>query len=221
MTDQARYTEHHIEQGTDEWHALRLGRLTSSRAADMLREIKSGEAAQRRNLRVKLAVERITEGYVPESSWSSKSMDRGHDLEPVAIAAYEAITGSMVTKVGFLSMSDQMAGASPDGFVYDDGEQGIVEVKNPLLATHFGYLKNGIPGDYLAQCRHLLWVTGMPFCDWVSHHAGFPAEIQTKIVRVYHDEGVEEYGEKAREFLAEVAVEAELVREMAWGKAEA
>jgi hypothetical protein len=210
----SRYTEHNVEQGTEEWHALRRGRLTSSRAADSQRWVKSGESKLRRNLRVKLAVERITGAHADPASWSSKPMERGHELEPVAIAAYEAIMGTMVERVGFLSFGGIMAGASPDGMV--DG--GMVEVKNPLMATHYEYLKHGIPGDYLVQCQHLLWITGLPWCDWVSHHAGFPPEIQTTIVRVSNNADVDAYGAKALEFLGEVDVEEQKVREMAYGK---
>ncbi len=212
----ARHTEWAVEQGTDEWFALRLGRLTSSVAADMLAEIKSGEAASRRNLRVKLVLERIT-GKIEEDGWTSRPMQRGTELEPAALATYEALTGSVVERVGFLAMNDVQAGASPDGIV--DG--GIVEVKCPLAATHLGYLKSGkVPGNYMAQCLHLLWVTGFTFCDWMSHHPDFPEELQTKIIRVpYVAEEIAEYEARALAFIGEVAVEEKLVREMAYGEA--
>lgn len=216
----SRYTEHNVEQGTDEWQALRAGRLTSSRAADSQRQVKSGESKLRRNLRVKLAVERIVGGRVDPSEWSSKSADRGHEMEPVTLAAYEAITGSMVTRVGFLAMNSVLAGASPDGFVDEGNQRGIVEAKSPLMGTHYEYLKHGIPGDHKLQCLHLLWVSGLAFCDWVSHHPEFPESLRTKIVRVpYVAEEIDAYEAKALEFLGEVDVEEQLVREMAYGKA--
>jgi hypothetical protein len=56
------------EQRSPEWFAARLGRLTGSRAADMLATIKSGEAAARRDLRVQLVVERLTSTLQEERS---------------------------------------------------------------------------------------------------------------------------------------------------------
>ena len=214
----SRYTEHNVEQGSDAWNALRAGRLTSSRAADSQRQVPSGESKLRRNLRVKMAVERVVGGHVDPSSWSSRAAERGHDMESVTLAAYEAITGSLVTRVGFLAMNSVLAGGSPDGFVDEGNQRGIVEAKSPLMGAHYEYLKHGIPGDHKSQCLHLLWITGLPFCDWVSHHPKFPENLRTKIVRVEYDDGVAAYGAKALEFLAEVDVEEQLVREMDYGK---
>lgn len=216
-------TEHNVEQGTDEWFELRLGRLTSSHAAKMLAtKASSGEAAERRNLRVKMVLERLT-GKIEQDAWTSRPMQRGTEMEPLAIAAYEAMTGSMVERIGFLAMDDARAGASPDGIVGEIGPEsngGVVEVKCPLAATHLGYLKSGeIPGNYMAQILHLLWVTGAEFVDWMSYHPDFPETLQTKLIRVPYNEGdVATYGAKALEFLGEVNVEEQLVREMAFGK---
>ena len=222
MTDQARYTEHHVEQGTDAWFEARLGRLTGSKASEMLStKQSSGEAAGRKNLRAKLMLERIT-GRASENSYKSKAMERGTQMEPEALAAYEAMTGQMVTRVGFLAMNSVLSGASPDGLV--DG--GIVEAKCPQDATHLGYLKSGkVPGNYLAQCWHLLWVTGLDFVDWFSYAPDWPDgpnDLRIKLVRVpYVDAEIDAYGEKALEFLGEVDAEEQIVREMAWGKVEA
>ena len=41
-----------IEQGTQEWHQLRLGKVTASRISDVLSKIKSGESASRRNYKI-------------------------------------------------------------------------------------------------------------------------------------------------------------------------
>jgi predicted phage-related endonuclease len=52
------------EQKSPEWFAARAGRVTSSNANDMLATIQKGEAAARRNLRARLALERITGNLV-------------------------------------------------------------------------------------------------------------------------------------------------------------
>src|SRR3990167_2803864 len=89
------------EQRSPAWRAARLGRLTGSRAADMLAQIKSGEAAGRRDYRLQLVCERLT-GESQEDSYVSKEMQRGIDLEASAFAAYEAATGELARKTGFL-----------------------------------------------------------------------------------------------------------------------
>lgn len=199
------YTIVDCEQRSERWYAARLGRLTGSVAADMMTKIKSGEAAARRNLRVKLALERIT-GKSLEDEYLSAAMQNGIDMEPVSLNAYEANSGHFVERVGFLSC-DIMAGTSLDGFV--NNRRGIVEAKNPKPATHLEYLRTReIPRDYRWQCIHGLWVTGAEYCDFVSHAVEFPEDLQYLCVRLERDEAeIRAYEEAALTFLAEVSLE--------------
>lgn len=154
------------EQRTDEWRAARVGLLTGSCVADVFATIKKGEAAARRDLRLRLVVERLT-GRSQEDRYVSRDMQRGVDLEPAARAAYEAATGSIVRPVGFVRHDELPAGCSPDGEV--KGFAGIVEFKCPKTATHLGYLRTGkVPDDYLPQITHNLWITGAEWCDFAS-----------------------------------------------------
>lgn len=215
-------TRHDIEQRSPEWRELRRGRLTSSRAHEVGNYRNDGqESNYRRNLRVKLAVERITEQVVEEDDWSSRAMQRGKELEPLAIAAYEAATGQLVEPCGLVTSNDVMAAASPDGVIGDF--DGLVEVKCPLLATHYEYLKaQAIPSNYQWQIRHLLWVTGAEWCSFFSWHPSFPPELQSVHILVTRDDApLDEYEEAALKFLGEVDVEEKLVRKMAYGKAAA
>src|SRR5437879_4169734 len=106
------------EQRSDEWHRARLGRLTGSRAADMLATVKSGEAASRRNLRTQLVLERLT-GRVQETGFVSAAMQQGIDREADAYAAYEALTGQHLVRTGFLRHDTLMVGCSLDGHAGD------------------------------------------------------------------------------------------------------
>ena len=202
---------HDAKQGTPEWIAIRAGKLTSSAAGDMVAEVSSGEAAARRNLRIRLAIERITGGG-DEDGFTSRPMQRGHELEPMALGTYEAITGNFVSSCGFVEMEGIAAGASPDGVIGDF--DGIVEVKCPLAAEHLRVLRGGkIKKAYEAQCAHLLWVTGAEWCDWVSYHPRFPKDLRLKRVR-FSRNVVDEYEAKAREFLGEVDYEVKAIREL-------
>lgn len=201
------------EQRSPEWFAARLGRLTGSRAADMLATIKSGEAAARRDLRVQLVVERLTQ-TLQEDVFVNAAMQRGIDVEPAAFAAYEARTGQLAERTGFLAHNTLAIGCSLDGHIGDF--DGILEVKCPKSATHLSYLKGGTaPSAYLPQITHNLWVTGAAWCDFLSFDDRFPPALQTFLVRVdRNDEAIEAYAKSALAFLAEVETEAEAMRTM-------
>jgi hypothetical protein len=199
-----------MDQRTDEWHALRLGKLTGSRAADMLATIKTGEAAARRNYRVQLVIERLT-GRSQENGYVSPAMLQGAEREADACGLYEAVTGRLITNTGFCEHDALQAGCSLDGHVGDF--EGIIEIKSPLAATHFEYLKTGVvPGDYQKQILHGLWITGAAWCDWLSYHPDFPEALQVKLVRIMRDDlAIADYEKKARAFLAEVDRELEVL----------
>ena len=196
------------DQRSAEWFAARCGRLTGSRAADMLATIKTGEAAARRDLRAQLVVERLT-GQPQEDGYINAVMQRGIDLEPTAFAAYEAHSGNLTRRTGFLAHTDLMVGCSLDGDVEDF--TGIVELKCPKSATHLSYLKAGaVPANHMPQILHNLWVSGAQWCDFVSFDDRFPPELQLFVQRVERSEfNVAMYAKSAEAFLAEVSKELE------------
>lgn len=194
---------HLFNQRTPEWHAIRVGKLTASRAADMLATIKTGEAAARRNYRMQLVLERAT-GKPQESGYVSQAMQDGMDREIDAAGLYEAATGNLLRAVGFVEHDTLPAGCSPDGVI--GNFEGIAEIKSPLAATHFEYLKTGqIPDAYQKQITAALWITGAPWCDWLSYHPDFKEPLQVKLVRVHRDEAaITSFELLARQFLSEV-----------------
>lgn len=192
-----------VAQGTPEWFTARLGRLTGSRAKDMLATIKTGEAAARRDYRIELVCERLT-GVIPEDGYQSADMKRGTELEPEARAVYEAHSGNLVRETGFVQADNLMVGCSLDGDV--DAFTGIVEIKCPKSATHLRYLRgDGLPLEHVAQVTHNLWVTGAAWCDFVSYDSRFPQGLQLWVCRVQSsDLDIDGYAVKALAFLDEV-----------------
>ena len=194
------------EQRSPAWFLARSGRLTGSRAADMLAKIKTGEAAARRDYRLQLAVERLT-GAPQENGFVNADMQRGIDMEATAFAAYEAATGEMVRRTGFICADDHMVGCSLDGDI--ENFKGIVELKVPKSTTHISYFKsNGLPSNYLPQVQHNLWVTGAEWCDFVSFDDRLPKSLQlfkTRVFAKFLD--MELYQSEAMRFLAEVDAE--------------
>jgi hypothetical protein len=194
-------------QRSPAWRIARLGRLTGSRAGDMMSTTKSGEAsASRRDLRTQLVLERLT-GTPGDEGYVSPEMRRAVAVEPHAVAAYEARTGHLVHRTGFLAHDTLAVGCSLDGHV--GAMAGILEVKCPKSATHLKYLTAGtVPLDHLPQIVHNLWVSGAAWCDFLSFDDRFPPHLQTFLVRYHrHAEEIATYATVVGLFLAEVDAE--------------
>lgn len=180
----------------------------------MLAKVQKGEAAGRRNLRIQLVLERLT-GVPQEDGFQSKDMARGNEMEAEAFAAYEALTGNLTRRAGFLAHPELMAGCSVDGEIGNFA--GIVELKVPKSATHLGYLRSKqVPDDYLKQVQHCLWITGAAWCDFVSYDPRFPERLRLLITRVtMSDADRAAYELLVRQFLREVDDEYSEVARMA------
>lgn len=193
-----------MEQRTNEWYASRLGKLTASRmndARDFL--AKGGEGQKRKNYRFQLIAERLT--GEPTPFFENSAMRFGTECEPMARTAYEAETGSMVLEVGFIGHPRiEWAGASPDGFVGDDG---CIEIKCPETITHIqNMLHGGVPEQYHNQILWQLACTGRKWCDFISFDPRMPEDLQLYIKRFEPTkEQIQEIEAKAVEFLNSVS----------------
>jgi predicted phage-related endonuclease len=194
-------------QRSEQWFAARLGRLTGSVAGEMLATLKGGaEAAGRRNLRLRLVLERLTQRS-QDSDYVSPAMQAGIDREALAFAAFEAMTGEIVLRSGFLAHTEYMAGASLDGHMGDF--ETLLSIKCRQPAAHYDFLKSGtIPADALAQMTHELWITGATEHRYFSWNPDFPEALQSRVVTVHRAAvGLPSYEQKALAFLAEVETE--------------
>lgn len=179
------FTVSDAEQRSPEWFAARAGVVTASKADVVLATRKDGkEAAGRRDYRTQLALERVLGRALEDGNgYVNADMQRGVDLEPEALAAYEARTGALVRRTGFVRAVDRPIGVSPDGDV--DDFRLLVEVKCPRPANHLGYLRaNVVPLEYVPQLVHGLLVTGAEAADFVSYCPLMPPELQLFIVRL-------------------------------------
>lgn len=176
--------DHKMEQGTPEWFAARLGKVTASRVADVIGKTKSGYGAGRKNYEAELIAQLLT-GISPPS-FSSSAMQWGTDTEPQARAAYEFITGNDVIEIGFSDhLEIDMSGASPDGLV---GPDGMLEIKCPNTATHINtLLTKKVPKKYNTQMQWQMACCAREWCDFVSFDPRLPADLQLFMVRVPRD----------------------------------
>ena len=174
-----------MDQGTEEWFTIRIGKVTASRVADVIAKTKTGYSASRDNYMAQLICERLT-GLKGES-FTNAAMQHGTDTEPLARAAYEALKDVLVDEVGFVPHPTiEMAGASPDGLV---GEDGLLEIKCPNTATHIETLiSKVVPGKYNTQMQFQMACTGRQWCDFVSFDNRLPEMFQLFVTRVPRDE---------------------------------
>jgi len=173
-----------IEQGSPEWFAQRLGKVTASRVADVIAKTKTGYSTSRDNYMAQLICERMT-GTVAES-YTNSAMAWGTETEPLARAAYEAYADVLVDEVAMITHPRiDAAGASPDGLVGDDG---LVEIKCPNTATHIDTLMSqAVPTKYNTQMQWQMACAERQWCDFVSFDPRMPTELQLFVKRVPRD----------------------------------
>jgi putative phage-type endonuclease len=192
-----------VEQRSNEWFALRLGKVTASRVADLMAKTKTGYSATRENYMAQLVVERISNSQA--ETFTNAAMQWGTDQEPFARGEYEATQGVMVEECGLVSHPTiEMAGASPDGLVGDDG---LIEIKCPNTATMIDVLLTGnVASKYYTQMQFQMACTGRQWCDYVVFDPRMPAKAQMFIKRVARDEAfIAEMEAEVTKFLSEVA----------------
>lgn len=187
------------EQGTQEWHLERLGRVTASRISDVMMK---PTTAGYQNYRAQLVCERLT--GQPTESFTSPAMQHGTETEPQARAFYEMAMGCEVVEVGFIQHPTlAMSGASPDGLVGDDS---LVEIKCPQPATHIKTLTGaGIDRKYILQMQWQMACTERRHCDFVSFCPMLPPEMQMFCEAFHRDDAlISEITDAVGQFLAEV-----------------
>jgi putative phage-type endonuclease len=193
-----------VIQGSAEWKALRAGKVTASRIADMMAKTKTGWGASRANYAAQLVAERLT-GEVSES-YTNAAMQWGTEHEAEARTAYEFRTDANVSEVGFVDHPTiPMTGASPDGLV---GSDGMVEIKCPNTATHIDTLLNqDVETKYILQMQWQMACTGRKWCDFASFDPRMPEAMRLTVIRVNRDDVQITMLEKETvAFLAEVEV---------------
>ena len=197
------------DQRSDDWYKARAGRATASRFSDIMATTRTGYGAQRKNYMAELVIEILTGN--PTEGFTSAAMQWGTDNEPVARLAYSLESGNDVEETGFWVDDELGAGASPDGFI---GEDGLIEIKCPNSATHIETLqKRELPYQYKAQVQGQMWVTGRKWCDFVSYDPRLPENAQMIIIRVERDDSyIDNLAKEVEQFMVEVIEQVEFVQ---------
>lgn len=191
-------------QGSSEWFAARLGKVTASRISDVVAKTAKGAwGATRANYMGELVVERLTGER--GNTFTNQAMQWGTDREPDARAAYEFRYDASVVETGFVDHPTlAMAGASPDGLV---GDYGLIEIKCPFnTKAHIDtLLRQEPPSEYLDQMQWQIACTDRQWVDFVSFDPRMPEEMSLYVYRVQRDDQrIAELEVMVRDFLADL-----------------
>ncbi len=175
---------HQIEQNTDAWFQLRMGKITSSYFATIMANYGKAFGKPALQYAMRVAIESKTNRSI--ETFKNEWMERGLEMEQEAREAYEMLTFTDILPGGFCESG--MFGSSSDGLV----DKGMIEIKCPKYSTHFDSLiKGGYDSSYQWQIRGQMWLYDKEWCDFVSYCPDLPHNKQLYIFRVERDRGEE------------------------------
>lgn len=144
-------TYHKVEQGSPEWHALRIGLITASNAMVLLTKGKNAA--------------RGTAGSHGSGFWA----ERGKILEREAIEIYETVYGVESEAFGFITNEEfPESGYSPDNVVVKLLRP--LEVKCFKEEKHLACIAGDIPNEVIAQIQYGLMVTGWDLAHLINYN---------------------------------------------------
>ena len=161
---------YNFEQRTDEWYAIRRGKMSASNAETIIANGK-GLETYIYNLMAEYYSSAEKENYI------NADMQRGIDLEPEAKIEFQFYTGLDIKEVGCVELNEYIL-ASPDGLIGDDG---LIEIKCPNDSIYFKLLlSNNIKPEYIAQMQMQMYVTDRQYCYFVSYNPNFEKSLYIK-----------------------------------------
>jgi len=171
-----------IQQGTDEWHEIKKGKMSASHAQAIGNNGKGLDTYI-----YQLATELFSQAE--RDNYTNKDMERGNELEPIARQLYEKVNNVKVIQVGFVEMN-KYAGCSPDGLV---GEDGLLEIKCPNDVNYFKFLIGESKTDpgWEWQIQMQLLITERKWCDLLYYNPNFKGK-EGKIKRIFPDQEKQE-----------------------------
>lgn len=190
-----------LEQRSKKWYELRKGSIGGTRSKKVV-------SSSNMSLLDELISERLTD--VIEDGFVSDDMQRGIDLEPMAIAEFSERTGLHVEHFGLVTNEKfDKCHLSPDGLIMKD-EKPIagVEVKCPNSKKHIEYIRtNKVPAEYKQQILHYFAIADtieeMNFVSFDPRVEVRPIHIVT-VTREEWAKDIEEYETKLFKFITKV-----------------
>jgi hypothetical protein len=161
-----------VDQGSDEWLALRCGILTASEVKHILTPTLKTAANDKSRAHVwEIAAQRISQ-YV-EPTYIGDDMLRGMEDEAYARDLYSE-TRAPVIETGFVT-NDEFGftiGYSPDGLI---GAEGLIEIKSRKQKFQIETIvTDEAPSEFMLQLQTGMLVTGRAWIDFISYSGGLP-----------------------------------------------
>jgi putative phage-type endonuclease len=159
-----------VEQRSAEWFDLRKKHIGGSDVAPILGISPWKSALDVFNEKISPHVEEA-----PRNPW----MQRGVDLEPEALRAFENETGYLMSPKVMISDCSPFAIASFDGFDAM-GDKRAVEIKCGGEKSHLQAIYGEIPKYYIAQMQHQMYVAELDeiyFCSYRPEYIEKPLYI--------------------------------------------
>ena len=144
-----------IEQRSAEWFEQRRGKPTASQFSRVLTS-KGVPSKSQDDYAGELLLDRL--GY-PKPSFDNAAMAVGREREPLAVLAFELMTGIATQEAPFIMSDSGRWGASPDRLI---GNDAILEIKCPMERTHLKNLeRRQVPAHYFPQVQGQMIVAGV------------------------------------------------------------
>jgi hypothetical protein len=163
------FLEEDLPQRSEHWYELRRGIPTASVFSTIMATGADGGSSLTRQKLLYLMAGEIISGQ-PMETFSNHFMEKGIEVEPLALEHYAFTRGVEVSRVGFVRRTIHLplggtlvVGCSPDGLVGKDGIVQVKWMKQDLLVELVD--KGRFPGEHRAQCQAEMWVTGRRWCD--------------------------------------------------------
>ena len=149
--------EPHLIQNTEAWASYRKGKVGASDAPVIMGVSPWKTITQLWEEKCGLKT----------NDYTNAAMQRGHDMEPIALAAYNRRTGNnsepkVLVHPDLPWMSCSLDGLSEDGTI-------ATEIKNPGIADHELAKSGKVPEKYYPQLQHQLAILG----HYVIHYYSF------------------------------------------------
>jgi hypothetical protein len=141
---------YNIQQGTDEWHEIRYGKIGGTLA--------KGLFVDSSNLLDEILAAKSEDFELDFNGFISPDMQRGIELEPLAREKLSEYIGVSFKECGWMQCEEnELLGISIDGI--SENETISCEIKCPAAKKHLQTIKeNEIPLDNIAQCIHAFTV---------------------------------------------------------------
>ena len=166
-----------VEQRSEPWFKVRLGRFTASRLSDLMARSKRDGAP------LKACTDYLREKWFEKqfgisfSNYVTDAMLEGQIYEEFAKKQYAEIKKAAVLRCGCW-YNDKFV-ASPDGLVFPiylgmpevpttENCEGIVEIKILRDNTFTEVLLSGVPEKHFLQIQGQLMASGKDWCDYVA-----------------------------------------------------